>query len=127
MRKYSLLTKMILILLITNYSNEGMSQSSNSFALKQNPITIREKTFWKGSINVIPHSLYRGSGLASNGSFFLGDSGSLKRIHFKTGKVQTLIHPVQPEQYAFASVVSPDNQQVACYWFNGNSFDLIVV
>ena len=118
---------MILILLITIYNNVGMSQSSNSFALKQNPITIREKTFWKGSITVIPHSLYRGCGLASNGSFFLGDSGSLKRIDFKTGKAQDIIHAIHPEQYAFASVVSPDNQQVACYWFNGNSFDLIVV
>lgn len=119
-------TKVFLTIFISFLNKEITGQSSYSHSLKQDSTAFKEETFWKGTISIKPHGLYFGSGLARDGSFFVGDSGSLKTIDFKTGKVQTLVKATG-EQSAVASVVSPDNQRIAFSWFNGNFTDLIVV
>lgn len=114
-----------LLLLFCFFPNkDAPAQSNDSTTRKSDLVSFKENKFWKGSITVNPHSNYFGCGLAHDGSFLLGDSGNLKRIDFKTGKTQILVHTSNGEEYAFASVVSPDNQQVAFYWFNGQFFDL---
>jgi hypothetical protein len=73
---------------------------------------FQEYTYWKGPIEVIPHSLYRGSGLSHQGSFFFGERKSLIRVDLPEGKEKVVVKN-NPEEYAFASIVSPDDRQVA--------------
>ena len=114
-----------------------MSLQKNTFTIiallfsllsfSQHTIQFVERTFWKGDISIRPHSLYKGSGLASDGSFFLGDSGNLVRVNLPSGLNEVIVKTIHPEEYAWASVVSPDLKQIAYSWFNGNFFDLMVV
>ena len=112
----------LLALLFCN--KDVIAQSPHTVPSEKVPLYFGEQLYWKGAISIIPHSLYRGSGLASDGSFLLGESNALKRIDFKNGKEQTLIESEKTEEYAFASVVSPNNQQIAFQWFNGDYWDL---
>jgi len=66
----------------------------------QKGVQFNEKTFWKGDISIQPHSLYRGCGLASNGSFFLGDSGNLFKINLPSGTKDVIVKTTNPDQYA---------------------------
>lgn len=98
-----------------------------SVTFGQNVVQFKEKSFWKGEISMIPHALYRGCGLASNGSFFLGDSGNLVKVNLPSGKKEVIVKTTNPEQYAWASAISPDLKQIAYSWFNGDFFDLMLV
>lgn len=97
------------------------------FAVSQNVVQFKESLFWKGDISIVPHALYHGCGLAPNGSFFLGDSGRLVKVNLPSGKKEIIVKATHPEEYAWASVVSPDSSKIAYSWFNGDFFDLMVV
>lgn len=93
----------------------------------QDTVAFKEETFWKGQISMIPHGLYRGSGLAPDGTFFLGDSGNLVKVNLPSGTKESIVKTPHSDEYAFASAVSPDSKQIAYSWFNGDGFDLMLV
>lgn len=93
----------------------------------QDTLAFKEETFWKGQISMIPFGLYRGSGLASDGAFFLGESGNLVKVNVPSGTKEFILKRTQADEYAFASAISPDSKQIAYQWFNGDDFDLMLV
>lgn len=76
------------------------------------------------------HGLYQGQGLSKDGSFITGrspDFGNLVKVELPSGNKTTLAKANHPEEYAWSSVVSPDGKQVAYTWFNGKTFNLMLV
>lgn len=117
--------KITLIVLITFFS----SLQANSQLLNEiDKGKVSDIKFWSGDIAMVPHGFYRGSGLAPDGSFILGEGedGSLMKLSLQTGKQETLVKTDRPK-YCFASAVSRNSKQVAFQMFNGDFFDLLVV
>ena len=76
------------------------------------------------------HGLYQGQGLDKDGSFITGrspDFGDLVKVELPSGKKTTLAKANHPGEYSWSSVVSPDGKQVAYTWFNGKTYDLMLV
>jgi Tol biopolymer transport system component len=93
----------------------------------QSVLKFKEQPFWNGTIDMIPHSLYRGCGLASDGSFILGDRGNLVKLYLPSGNSDFIVKAKDAQQYAWASVISPNLKTIAYSWFNGDYFDLMVI
>lgn len=99
----------------------------SSWLFAQDTLAFKEETFWKGHISMIPFGLYHGSGMAPDGTFFLGDSGNLVKVNLPSGTKEFIAKTTHRDGYAWASAVSPDLKQIAYSWFNGDGFDLMLV